>query len=147
MKQLGLPGTRRTRLSRADPVSHAGGESMSVFVPGIMLRSLNVTFRSASMGARMAAAAKAKKQRGDVTLALRCAFGAPPVLPVEVTVVRVAPGTLDAHDNLPGACKHVVDAIAAWIGVDDRNPGITWNYDQRRDGRTVGVAIRIEVRR
>ena len=95
----------------------------------------------------MAAASKARKQREAVTIVLNVATRTPPALPLLVTVTRVAPGRgLDAHDNLPGACKHVVDAVAKWLGIDDRDPRVSWRYDQKADGKTVGVGIRIEVR-
>jgi len=128
-------------------VSLALGESLAVFIPGIKLVRANEVFRQASMGARMGAAARAKSQRANVDMVLRAMFGnAPPELPLRVTVTRVYPGTVDGHDSLPLACKHIVDAIAAWLGVDDRSPDLTWCYDQRRDGKTVGVGIRIERR-
>jgi hypothetical protein len=143
--QLSLPGSRARRLAQREPVALVAGLALMVYVPGLKLQSLNQTFRGTTRGARFAAAAKVRKQRDDVTLILRSRLGTvPPALPLVVTVTRVAPGTLDAHDNLPGACKHVVDALASWLGVDDRNEGITWRYDQRRDGREVGVAIRME---
>lgn len=145
--QLTLPGTRLNRIAQPEPVALAQGEVLAVFIPGIVLRSLNASFRNASMGARMGAAAKVKKQRADVDMVLRSKLGnTPPEPPLTVTVTRVAPGQLDAHDNLPGSCKAIVDAIAAWLGLDDRDPRLSWQYDQRRDGRTVGVGIRIERR-
>jgi hypothetical protein len=121
------------------------GTVVQVWIPGIKLQSLNQTFRGASRGARMAAAAKAKQQRQSVALVFY--RHARPALPLVCTVTRVAPGRgLDPHDNLPGACKHIVDGVAAWLEIDDRDPRISWRYEQRADGRTVGVGIRLEAR-
>ena len=46
----------------------------------------------------------------------------------EVTLTRIAGGTLDDHDNLRAAFKHVVDEIAAWVGVPDAHPVFSWRY-------------------
>ncbi len=141
--KLTLPGSLARRKATPEPVAC----DMSVWIPGIVLKSLNATFRNASMGARFGKAEKARKMRAAVEMVLRSKLGNPPALPLIVTVTRVAPGRgLDPHDNLPGACKHVVDAVAKWLGIDDRDPRVSWRYDQRADGRTVGVGIRIEVR-
>lgn len=67
------------------------------------------------------------------------------MLPCVVTVTRLSPGTLDAHDNLRSACKHVVDGIADAFNVKDRDPRISWRYGQRRS-REYGVEITIEPR-
>jgi hypothetical protein len=64
---------------------------------------------------------------------LRAVNGAE-VLPCTVTLCRVAPSQgLDEHDGLRHALKHVVDGIAAALGLaSDRDERITWEYDQRR---------------
>jgi hypothetical protein len=68
---------------------------------------------------------------------------------VVVTLTRISTGNgLDPHDNLPGSQKHVVDAITKQLGLtDDRDPRVTWRYDQRRVPRAsltpYGVEIRI----
>ena len=69
----------------------------------------------------------------------------PPRGPVRVLMRRVSPGNpLDAHDNLRGALKAPVDQVAAWLGRDDRDPSITWDYDQRR-GEKGEWLVEIEV--
>lgn len=77
--------------------------------------------------------------------------------PLVVTMVRVAPSTLD-DDNLRGAFKPVRDGVADALGSDDRTPMIEWRYEERRgtpavrQGRKIvvpaewGVEIRIEER-
>lgn len=146
MKQRQLPGMRGfLGHSFAEPIALQDGEALCCHIPGIQLRSLNQGFRGVSMGARYAMAAKVRAQRQQVTLVLRSKLGLrPPEPPLTITVTRVAPGELDAHDNLPGACKHVVDAIAEWLGLDDRDRRLSWRYEQSRDGRSCGVTIRIE---
>jgi hypothetical protein len=145
--QRTLPGMRGFLGHRhGEPVTLADGRALAVVIPGIVLKSPNLgVMRQASMGARFAQAAKARKQREDVTLILRSRFGpVPPALPLTITVTRVAPGKLDGHDALPLSAKHVVDAIAAWLGVDDADSRLTWRYAQARDGRSYAVGIRIE---
>ena len=41
-----------------------------------------------------------------------------PVFPIVVTITRLGPRALDS-DNLASSGKHVRDAIATWLGVDD----------------------------
>lgn len=49
---------------------------------------------------------------------------------VQVTLVRVSRGHLD-DDNNVGALKHVRDAVAQWLGIDDGSPRIRFLYGQR----------------
>lgn len=65
----------------------------------------------------------------------------PPSLPVTVTLTRCAPKPFDAHENLPMAFKHVVDAVAKHLGVDDADPRVTWRYEQERGAYGVRIAI------
>lgn len=58
-------------------------------------------------------------QRGTVTL------------PAVVTFKRFSCKELDT-DNLAGAFKHVQDALAKEIGIDDGSPLIEWRYTQER---------------
>jgi len=54
-----------------------------------------------------------------------------PALPCTVLMTRIAPRKLD-DDNLRGAFKAVRDQVAAWLGVDDADPRVTWAYAQER---------------
>jgi hypothetical protein len=56
---------------------------------------------------------------------------APPIaLPCVVILTRVSAGVLD-DDGLAAALKHVRDAVALWIGVDDGDVGrIRFRYQQ-----------------
>ncbi len=86
---------------------------------------------------------RAASQRGVVELALRAALGRVE-LPVLVTMTRVAPRALDAGDNLASSQKHVRDAIAKVLGVDDRDPRVTWRTAQRK-GAPKAYAVEIEI--
>jgi len=87
-----------------------------------------------------------KARRGDTALALRAAVGRRqrPVLPVRVTLTRIAPSSgLDEHDNLRGSLKPFADGVADWLGVDDRDARIEWRYSQER-GQAHAVRIVVE---
>ncbi|QHJ00097.1 hypothetical protein GT347_20200 [Xylophilus rhododendri] len=78
-----------------------------------------------------ARARRVKAERHAVAWLL--ALHKPPAGPVIVTMCRISPGPgLDAHDNLRASLKAPVDQVAAWLGRDDRDPSITWAYEQRR---------------
>ena len=55
-----------------------------------------------------------------------------PQLPAIVCLTRHSSGTLDAHDNLPSAFKHIADKLAAWMGVDDGDGQVRWTYEQSK---------------
>lgn len=82
----------------------------------------------------------------------------------EITLTRISPGKLDAHDNLRQAFKHVLDGVCAWICVgdgelnrhaigryDDKLLGtgkVTCHYDQtthETDKRLQGIRIRLHL--
>lgn len=61
-------------------------------------------------------------------------------LPCVVRLTRLSPGTLD-DDNLRGALKAVRDGVADRLGVDDRDPRVTWEYAQERFKGLKGVVL------
>ena len=63
-----------------------------------------------------------------------------PALPVVVMLTRVSARTLD-DDNLRGAFKAVRDQLATWLGVDDADPRVRWDYDQRKGPPSVEVRV------
>jgi hypothetical protein len=129
------------------PLSALVEHKYCAILPDLKLNSLNETFRGTTRKARFAHAAYVRDTRNKVEMMLRSQIKTKPELPVVVIVTRIAPGRgLDEHDNLPGACKHVVDAIAKWLGVDDRDSRVVWCYNQRSLGREVAVLIRFERR-
>ncbi len=90
-------------------------------------------------------AKRVKAQRAAVTLALG-PLARRATLPVVVTITRISPGTLDI-DNLWSSQKAVIDAIAWMLGIDDRDPRVTWRVAQRKGGKgQYGVVIDIQAR-
>lgn len=62
-------------------------------------------------------------------------------LPCVVTLMRIAPRALD-DDNLASGFKALRDGIADRLGVDDRDPRVTWRYIQGR-GKAKEYAARV----
>jgi len=89
-------------------------------------------------------AERAKGQRGPVALLCRSKWGAPPRPPLTVTLTRLSPGTLD-DDNLRGALKAVRDGVADYLGINDRDPRVEWEYEQQRH-KAFGVRIEMSAR-
>lgn len=59
-----------------------------------------------------------------------------------VTITRVAPSRgLDPHDGLGASLKGVVDGVADALGVDDRDPRVTWRFEQRRGPWAVEIEV------
>lgn len=73
---------------------------------------------------------RAKQQRFAVGLQVKPKVeGLVP--PLNVLITRVAPRQLDS-DNLAASNKHVRDAVAECLGIDDGDERIAWLYSQRR---------------
>lgn len=92
----------------------------------------------------MARARRVKRERWNAHLMLVQERKAPPEFPVVVTVTRIAPRPLDAHDNLPSACKATIDSVAEWLGVADNDPRVSFKTAQER-GAPKFYGVRIEV--
>lgn len=90
-----------------------------------------------------AKAKRTREHRTAVWYALRAAK-APHSLPCTVTMTRVAPRSLDSHDNLRSAIKASADGVADWLDVKDKDDRITWAYAQRR-GEPKTYALEIEI--
>lgn len=75
-------------------------------------------------------AARKKAHRAQVALILRSLDH--PTLPVVCRVTRRSTGVLDSHDNLPSAFKNVIDEVAKWLGIDDADPRVRWEYAQEK---------------
>lgn len=65
-------------------------------------------------------------------------------LPVDVLLVRLAPGELD-DDNLAGALKAVRDEVAKAWRVDDADPRIRFRYGQEAS-RVYQVRVEVQTR-
>lgn len=85
---------------------------------------------------------RARAHRSTAILSLRAAK-VEASMPCTVLLTRVAPRALD-DDNLRGALKSVRDGVADWLGVDDRDPRVTWEYGQRK-GPVKFYAVDVEV--
>lgn len=86
----------------------------------------------------MARARRVKAEREQVGWALR-AIGRP-ALPCMVTLTRSAPSNGLDDDNLTGSLKGCRDAVAEWLGVDDRRRDIVrYSYEQERGPWAVRV--------
>lgn len=84
-------------------------------------------------------ARRAAWQRELVTRAL--VEHGPPPSPWRVEVVRSGPRLLDS-DNLAGSAKHIRDAVATWLGVDDGPEApVVWTVAQAKGGYAVLVTI------
>lgn len=67
----------------------------------------------------------------------------PHALPCVVTLIRIAPRTLD-DDNLSSGFKALRDGIADRLGVKDNDPRVTWRYAQQR-GKAKEYAARVVI--
>jgi hypothetical protein len=63
-----------------------------------------------------------------------------PVAGVWLTRIIPTRGRSMDADNLAGSFKHVQDAVAMWLGVDDAN--LKWSYAQER-GHVAGVRVEV----
>jgi len=71
--------------------------------------------------------------------------------PCKVTLTRIAPRSLDEHDNLRASLKYVTDAIAEYlvpgkaVGRADDCKAIEWTYKQKKGAvREYAVLVEIE---
>lgn len=64
-----------------------------------------------------------------------------PAFPCVVLLTRVAPSSGLDDDNLSGSLKAIRDAMAEWLGLDDRDPRVGWRYAQRRGPWAVEVSF------
>lgn len=58
-----------------------------------------------------------------------------------VVITRLGERHLDAFDNLPSSMKAVVDVIAKFLGVDDRDARVTYEANQVPAARERGLQI------
>jgi predicted Fe-S protein YdhL (DUF1289 family) len=65
-----------------------------------------------------------------------------PMLPAVVHMTRIAPSNGLDDDSLPASCKGIRDEIAKWLGVDDRDPRVRWEYAQTR-GKEWAVLVNV----
>lgn len=63
-----------------------------------------------------------------------------PATPCTFTITRIAPSSGLDDDNLAGSAKAARDAIAEWMGVDDKHRHVV-AYDYRNERGAWGVRI------
>ena len=102
----------------------SGGGALEVVIPTRTISALNVREHWRARSQRVRA------ERKETFYALRP--HKPPAMPCVVTMTRLGPSNGLDDDNLRGALKGVRDEIAAWFGIDDRDPRVVWAYAQRR---------------
>jgi hypothetical protein len=84
---------------------------------------------------------RVKKEREAVAWAL-VEHKQRPVLPAVVHLERRAPSNGLDDDNLRMSLKAIRDQVAVWLGVDDRDPRVRWEYHQMRDASwAVGILV------
>lgn len=83
--------------------------------------------------------ARAQRDEAHLYCRYRLELRRPPLL---VTLTRIAPRSLDT-DNLAGGFKSVRDGVADWLGINDNDPRVTWEYAQEK-GKPKQYAVRIE---
>jgi crossover junction endodeoxyribonuclease RusA len=82
----------------------------------------------------------AKAHRNAAKTALMSVAPEAPELPLTVILTRLGPRTLDT-DNLASCLKAVRDGVADWLGVDDGDARLDWQYEQRKGPYSVEVEI------
>lgn len=118
---------------------------MKIFIKGLLPPSPNSTRREHFMkrsrrfkSEKRAIKMSLFKETGELTSGLK--------MPLTVTFTRCAPRLLD-WDNSVASMKAEIDAVAEWLGTDDRDPRVTWKVEQRKCKRDeAGTEIRIEAR-
>lgn len=85
-------------------------------------------------------AARSKLHRTTTAALLRA--HKPPPLPITVVLTRVAARSLDS-DNLASAFKAVRDGVADWLGVNDNDPRVTWEYGQRKESKSARAEVSV----
>jgi hypothetical protein len=111
---------------------------MKVTIP---VRTVNPLNRREHWSSR---AKRAREARAETFYSLK-ANKAPYTLPCTITVTRIAPRKLDAHDGLPAALKGVVDGVADYLMVkSDADQRLSWKYAQRA-GEPHEYAVEVEI--
>jgi len=85
---------------------------------------------------------RAKRVKDEYVVTAWCLLGElKPAIPCTVLLTRCAPSAGLDSDNLQGALKAVRDAIADWLGVNDKHTEqVRYEYKQERGP----YAVRIE---
>lgn len=85
---------------------------------------------------------RANEHHAAVEAALQAWGPKPTTYPLLVIITRYAPAKLDS-DNLQGSAKHVRDAVAEWLGIDDKCDAVLWFVAQVQQPKTYACRIYI----
>ena len=130
--------------SEANPRRHGHWAQKSARVRG-QRQAVTAAFIDAGAHVEVHALVTPKKTRWVSRWKGTPACSVPPFA-VVVTITRVAPRALD-DDNLARSAKAVRDQVAELLGVDDRDPRVTWRYAQERGApNAYACSIAIEAR-
>jgi len=84
---------------------------------------------------------RAKSHREATYWHLYAAFGKRKLpTPLTIHLKRIGPSLIKDGDNLQSGLKAVRDGVADWLGIDDGNPGLRWEYLQEK-AKTHGVVV------
>jgi len=114
---------------------------MTVIIPIHTVSELNVREHHMARYRRR----KGQRQAAYALVRSRLPSCFEPDWPMVVTLTRIAPRRLDAHDGLPASLKAVVDGIADALGIDDGSASVAWVYAQRKGAaKEYAVEVTIE---
>jgi hypothetical protein len=141
-----LPAKRiRKSMPLLKPFAGTEGSVLEIVVPLRLVSLSNVSQREHWTTKHK----RARAQHAAIDLHLdigRKLFRSPPFWDdgIAITMTRIGPRRFDPGNN-EASLKHVQDAIASWLGIDDGSRLLTWKYEQETE-RGYGVRIRIEPR-
>lgn len=132
-----IAGVRQDRAPRwlrpVEATARREGDRVVLLAKGLVLVS--------EQNAREHHHVRARRAAWQRSLVARALAGIDPVpVPCAVTIVRSGPRLLD-DDNATGSAKHVRDAVARWLGVDDGDPRVSWLVVQDRGAYCVRVGV------
>ena len=122
-------------------------------IPVKTVNELNQRMRSTRHAwARLAARAEQQKIATEDCAAYACgtqyaAHGIAPTFPITVQLTRLAPsGGLDPADGLPSSMKYVIDALCAYMGVDDGPKETRVKFLPVLQEKSAEYGVRVEIR-
>jgi len=129
-------------LGRSEMIVQPHPERLVLDFPGMRL----VTLSNGPQWVKFARHSATKKQKKDVLDALFARSLTCPFLPpMDVTITRFAPGTFD-DDNLTIAAKAIRDAVAKYVGINDKLRALV-SYRVRQAKTKQGIyAVQIEIK-
>lgn len=120
-----------------DPLPSSASVELDLWVPILVVSEANQREHWAVKNRR-------RKAQQAAVLAVLEGFAVPSVKSAFLTFTRVSSGwqSLDS-DNLAGAFKGTRDAVCKWLGVDDGDKRLVFDYRQETRAKHGGVRIKI----